>query len=534
MQQPASLNASIQRGNADDPEYDAFLCRINTRFSDNMGAGKPLFTTDATGLFDAYLAAFPESERQHHNCNACRSFINRFGGLVTIDANGDTLPAFWNVDDAPDYYKPALFAIVHRVLTARVTGVFLTKEIIWGQPKTGEWSHLSVDNLPSMIHRDRLKTAGQAMAEKREDFKNVTRALEAFPYSVTQQAMNILSTDALYRTEKVIGPAQWLHELHQSRIVAKSTSRAKNLTWLAIATAPAGFCHPRSSMIGTLLEDISAGMSYDSISKRFAAKMHPLQYQRPQAAPSAGNIAQAEKIVEQLGIAQSLKRRFARLEEIPTLWKPKALCSNADGSVFGHLKPKGDNLRPLNLPMTKITWEKFARTVLPGAVKMELELPSMGAFCGILTAEDFDAPPIIQWDQPERRNPFSWYGYVTSSSPAQWNLPRGDYAEVTGIALQPSMWYGHYPQHGEGAFFILKDCRDTNSPHLCLFPELLKHELREIRSTIEAFSRSGKASGNAEASACGIKIIKGSTFAYNIRVTDDLGNTAKYQIDRWD
>lgn len=53
-------------------------------------------------------------------------------------------------------------------------------------------------------------------------------------------------------------------------------------------------------MIGTLLDDIASGMSFDSVSRRFAEKMHPLQYQRPQAAPSAGNIAQAEKIVEKL------------------------------------------------------------------------------------------------------------------------------------------------------------------------------------------------------------------------------------------
>lgn len=64
------------------------------------------------------------------------------------------------------------------------------------------------------------------------------------------------------------------------------------------------------------------------------------------------------------------------------------------------------------------------------------------------------------------------------------------------------------PQHGEGAFFILKDCRDLNTPHLCLFPEFLKHELREIRSTIEAYSQAGKMGGAAEASACGLKITK--------------------------
>jgi hypothetical protein len=69
-------------------------------------------------------------------------------------------------------------------------------------------------------------------------------------------------------------------------------------------------------MIGTLLEDIHVGLPFDDFKAKFAAKMHPLQYQRPQAAPKVGAIAQAEKLVEQLGIVRSLKRRFARLDDL--------------------------------------------------------------------------------------------------------------------------------------------------------------------------------------------------------------------------
>ena len=47
--------------------------------------------------------------------------------------------------------------------------------------------------------------------------------------------------------------------------------------------------------------------------------MDPLKYQRPQVTPGTGNVARAEEIVEKLGIATSLKRRFARLEELQTI-----------------------------------------------------------------------------------------------------------------------------------------------------------------------------------------------------------------------
>ena len=35
-------------------------------------------------LVDIYLNSFPEEERQHHNCNCCKSFIRQYGNIVAI------------------------------------------------------------------------------------------------------------------------------------------------------------------------------------------------------------------------------------------------------------------------------------------------------------------------------------------------------------------------------------------------------------------------------------------------------------------
>ena len=132
--------------------------------------------------------------------------------------------------------------------------------------------------------------------QARERLEVLTK-LEPFDHSIRYslaQALKLLKSEALYRSEKVLGQAQWLYDLHRA---LPSRRNRDHVLWRAVAAAPAGFCHPRSSMIGTLLEDLAAGMPFDDVSRRFAEKMHPLLYQRPQAAPSAGNIAQAEKIV---------------------------------------------------------------------------------------------------------------------------------------------------------------------------------------------------------------------------------------------
>jgi hypothetical protein len=186
-------------------------------------------------------------------------------------------------------------------------------------------------------------------------------------------------------------------------------------------------------MVGTLLEDLSAGLPFETVKKRFDDKMHPLQYQRPQAAPSAGNIQQAEEAIAKLGLAPALERRFATLADVQLTWKPRTDKPGKAGSVFGHLQPKdAARATDLQLPDRTLTWIKFRDTILPTAEKMELMVPSSSsAFSALVTAVHPDAPPLIQWDSPEQRNPVTWYFYlmlrVTSKEAvATYTLDRWD------------------------------------------------------------------------------------------------------------
>lgn len=534
-----------QTGNLHDEEHQGFLARVQERLLGRLAVnGEQLFTTDAHGLWDAYLDQFNPSERQYHNCNACRRFVEAYGGLVVITADGMAVPAVWMAADAEPSDHGAIAALERIVARAKVTGPFLSSQRVLGTPVTGIWRHVSVELPASMLYSGALLTASQAMAEKREDFKNVRRALDEFKPATVEQALALLKSEQLYRAEKVIGPAEFLHGLYvalkDSRPCAmgRRYDRGVNLIWKAVAAAPAGFCHPRSSMIGSLLEDIESGMDFATVQKRFAQKMNPGQYQRPQAPPSAGNIEQAEKIVEKLGIANSLRRRFARLDEVETIWSPKATEPAAPaGGVFGHLKPKAEELPEMKVPPTTITWEKFARTVLPEAVGIELAVPSGHSnFFAMLTAADPDAPPIIQWDSPEQRNPFSVYVYISGSTASRWGLVAGQWCDVTAITRDPAHWFGREASHHDArALLMLKGAKDHNHRETSngLFPEILRGELHGIRSTIEAFSKKAEIEGFEEASACGL-CIGGKSAGAHVRVTTTATQRLEYRIDRWD
>lgn len=517
-----------------DADYAGLLAGVRATFS--RTTGRPLFQTSAEGMTDLYLGNLG-AERQVHTCSACRRFLENFGSLATIADDGFATSALWDADAVPDFYRPAVAAMASAVSRAKVTGVFLSSEATWGTPNTGAWTHLAVPS--PAVHRHALLTAGQKMAAKREDYQTVARALADFSPELIAEALRLLEADHLARSDKFVVPLQWLADLHAKRKEAKDSRHRENLLWRAIATAPEGYCHPRSGVTGSLLEDIAAGMGFAEVKARWEAKMHPLRYQRPQAAPAVGNIAEAEKIVEKLGIARSLERRLARLEDLQTAWRPAAKKPAAPlpGGVFGHLKAKGaESVRSLDAPAAVMTWDKFTRTVLPGAEKIEA-LVSHGSmnFIGLTTAVHADAPPILKWDRAEARNPVAWYVYHGGSPASQWGLTPG-WVDVTAITALPPMWGDNPQPHlGEGFVLVLNGAADTRTGQgNALFPECLNADLHAIRATIEAYSRRAEMQERENASACGLDVRKGSkSIGYRLRVTA-AGLATEYMIDRWD
>jgi hemin uptake protein HemP len=526
----------VEHGNADDTEYDHYVSLIQSRFS-AIQKSTPIFTTDADrdALWKSYISGFKPSQRQHHNCHACRTFIGHFGSLVMIGDGGRTMSVMWDANETPRLYRTSVEAMLRIVSRAKVTGHFLSSHAQLGTRVTGKWHHFAVNQEPGAIYRKAILTAGQAMAEKREDFKNVVTALSEFPLPIVEEALRVLESDTLFRAEKAIGQARWLRDLLVARTTAKGTLRT-NIMWRAIAAAPAGFCHPRTSMIGTLLEDLAAGMDFATVSRRWKDKMHPLQYQRPQAAPTAGAIAAAEKIVEQLGAAGSLARRFCRLDEVVSIWRPPVNCAPCAPSVFRHLQPKGAPISAgLALPVVAMAWEKFRRTVLPAAERIEYYAAGVNSYAALVTAVNSDAPPILQWDRDDRRNPVSWYFWNGGSRPEQFCLASGQYHDVDAISLKPSQWNDEDENAHQGAsvMFVLHGAKETRQSGNALFPEILRAEFHGIRSVLEAYSRNAKIDGMEEAHAAGVMFAKGQPWDIRLRVTQ-AGKLAEYRLDRWD
>jgi len=516
-----------------DREYAVLLHEMQRTFS--FASTQPLFetTADADELFEAYLEAMPEEWRQYHRCSACREFFRTVGDLVTIDPNtGRTVSAVWPANVTGFYAAPveAVRKAVHR---AHARMPFYSSSTVHGSPEKGGWTHFHVRPAKAGVYSSRLQTSWQRAAEKHQNYISVYQALNDFSIDTVRQAVTLLKTDSLYRSEKVLGAAEWLLDLHEKREAVGGVLK-RHVVMRAVSAAPDGFCHPRSSMIGSLLEDLQSGMSIDRVKQRFAAKMNPMAYLRPQAAPKSGAIDQAEKLFDQLGLAPALRRRFARLDEIEAMWLPKpSVPEPTVGGTFAVLRQAPPS-KALDLGTETMTWVKFVRDVLPEALSIELDVPYRGNFTAITTAADMGAPPILRWDSddPTRRNPCCVYVYNGGSGARQWGL--NGTSTVTAICRRPEKWNGRdFKDETDGAVLVLEGAVDSRDSGLALFPETLSSELHGVRSVIEAYSAQGRIEGRDEASACGILLGAKSTIGLTLKA-HAVGWTRTIRLDRWE
>lgn len=443
----------------------------------------PLFITDADDLWDVYLASFPDEHRQYHNCSCCKAFIRKYGSLAVVDDSGLLEPVMWFDSFANGEYAQVNATLYDRVKRAKIVREFTTNERNWGTAQSGGFSHFAIRTVA------RQRRYGITPASER--MRTINTALVEFNPDLLDEALRVLEADAVNRADRFVAPLKWLRGLHDIR-------SNRNLMWRTVAAAPEGYVHPRSSVTGTLLEDIKAGMAFEDVRRRFNAKMHPLMYQRPQAAPSLGTIRQAEKLVEELGIKDSLERRYARIGDLELAWAATGSTEapKTSGGLFDHLKPKGDAVvSRMALPPKVMTWEKFCADVLPGATSMEVMVPTKGNFIGITYALHPEAPSLFKWEGHA-----AWFMFYNGSYASTWGLVGGERRKVTGI------W--NRPQGYGGAVLIIDGavCNQKGAGN-ALFPECLKGELHGVRSVIEAYSRTTTLHGAEDASACGLDVV---------------------------
>src|SRR5262245_10201143 len=225
------------------PEGERLFRAMNASLQKAVQGNYVLFRTEIPEAFQHYLECFLDpAERQFHNCHCCRSFLQRYAGLVTISAAGNVNSALWNRSilghGIPDSYRAMVGKMKEWAETQAVVDQFLWNpgfEQDLGRDHEGGFSHFHV-RLEAPKGYGELLTQGQAMAAKREDRKHLATAVVEMDQNHVRTAVRMLEAGGLERADTLLPMGKFLLSV-QEAVSGVGTDRRNRLLWYYVGQA---------------------------------------------------------------------------------------------------------------------------------------------------------------------------------------------------------------------------------------------------------------------------------------------------------
>ena len=508
--------------------FDTFNTQMRASLTTALkwGDGK-LYTSDVQDLDQVYLSGFAKAaDRQYHNCSACKSFLRHYGGLLVTNGT-ETRSALWGFHTALDGHFSISRQLMNAELTkARVNGIFASKLAMLGQPETNGWTHFWTHN-PN-VHTNPVLTAGQQMAQSRQDFLTLRRGMAEFKVETFAGVSTLMESDAAYRSPKFEGLAK-KYLLLKLQVDSVNQIRRDIALWHALANGlPPGI---KSSALGTLYADLDGGMAAADALRRFKAIVDPRVYQQPTAAPKAGNIKRAEDIFAAMGLERSLERRVAMFSEVVErcAWEATSFSAplravvetSKKAGIFSGLQQPVAGADPIQGVSTKMSLRKFMEQRSQSVEAMKIVGLDRPHPMGTITAAVHnDAPPLFSWGST-----YGWYRWFGVTGK---DFGLDTEAEVLGILDLPSTWFDAAGPH-TGLMFVLSGAIDQGSVGSGIPAEGLRSELHEVKRTIVAHALNGTLQDIATQHAAGLIVRKDDFKPFVIRA-----NGVDHAITSWE
>lgn len=402
--------------------YHNFVVALQKQLTKMAKTGLFEVALDKDQVWNHYLDSFPAGtnnlfrERREYDCNCCKQFIRDVGRVVTF-VNGKRV-SIWDIK-VPGYYQTVVDALSALINTAPVGDQFLhfqakvgtAQSNVLEDDKVVTYNHFHAV-LPQEVVKPNASIAS-ALSESRSNVQVFERSLKELSLDAAETILELNAQGSLYRGNEQIASVTLFIEM-KNKYDALPDDQKEGFVW----TQGLKLGHRgkfRNSAIGTMLEDLTDGMDLEAAVKRWEKVMAPANYKRPTALVTESMIKAAQAKVEELGLMDSLPRRYAVLEDLTVnnvLFADRNTQKAAN--VFGDLLK--DAKKPVKGPsnVEEISIEKFIRDVLPTATSIEalVENRHTGNFVSLVAPVYADAPNMLKWD-----NNFSWSynGEVTDS-----------------------------------------------------------------------------------------------------------------------
>lgn len=380
--------------------FETIKSQVNDRFQSLLAHKLFVVDIEKDVLFQAYLAALPEEERQYHNCNCCKSFLNHYGKVVAI-VDGE-VKTIWEFE-AEGIYKNVPAILHDLVKTSPIVSVFVSKEANLGtdsnvQLKDGNtirWTHFHT-KLPKHMLLARAVSIDTHLGDVNTRRQTFLRALTELTQEATESVLELIAQNSLYRGAEFKSLLEAFLK-HQKAVSGKPASFTELYAW-ANSDRTSGI---RNSAIGSLLVDISEGRDLDAAVTSYEQKVAPQNYRRPTAIVTKGMLEKAEKELTDAGLMHSLDRRHANRFDIPV---SEVLHINRPvpgaASVFQSLKDEIKVNPKTFSKVEEVPVDKFITDVLPTASELEVLVENRHAnnFMNLTVPAYPDAPTLFNWD----------------------------------------------------------------------------------------------------------------------------------------
>lgn len=433
-------------------DFSKFAALVHAQYQ--LMAKGELYTTNITGddVYAAYLASFPEGsnpiyrERTEHDCSCCKNFIRNIGNVVAI-VNGQKV-SVWDVIGVEAPYNTVTEILAAIIRGSAITGLFRTSEHKYGAEKTVEllkngdthtWNHFHGAIADKHYSLTPERTIGE--------FNNISgvfkRGLNELLPTAFADVIELIQGNLLYRGTEflpLIKEFQKLQSNYQLRYLETTGSQQDLFIWENAGNRAAGF---RNTVIGTLIQDLSEGMPMEQAVKGFEGKVAPTNYKRPTSLITPSMVNNAMKTIKDLGLEESLERRFARISDVSinnVLWADGTVKPMMKGGIEGLLM--GAAKAPVMASSDKaedISIMDFMSRVLPQASSIDMLVKNthQSNFMSITAPVHPSNGDLFKWD-----NNFAWSydGNITDSIKERVKAAGGNTNAVMRVSLA---WFNH-------------------------------------------------------------------------------------------
>lgn len=399
-------------------EFKEFKKVVTKQIEEMSKGDEKLFFTKATkdDLWETYLNSFPEGtdpiykERSEHDCNCCKQFIRHIGSLVSIVNN--KLVSIWDVEvDYP--YNIVAKKLSELVKSKDINNVYLSVEKSAGTDSNKQlledgtvktWNHFYSKIPTQCIHKgsDSVESKQGIYRASKDVFK---RSMKELTIQAGETIQELIDQGSLYRgTEHTKSIKEFIKTKKQYDKIPEK----KKDNWCWKNSIVSKISRIRNSALGTLLIDLSEGVDLDTAVRKFEKVMAPTNYKRPKAIFTKKMVEEAENKIIELGLQDSLSRKFAVLEDITVnnvLFVNRDAKKKMNGSIFDDLKENISEKPKKFNKVEEVSIDDFIENILPktNSIELMVENKHQGNFMSLVSPEDRESPSILKWN-----NNFSW------------------------------------------------------------------------------------------------------------------------------